>query len=188
MASNAIGAVVTVVVIVLEMTSDTFHVEFVVKRIVAVTVIASQLDVTSFQYEVGIACMIEARVSPRDRVVAIVTLSSAAAFVSIVICMAVEAGIRYVREGVGLVTVEARALQMLSDQWVVGRVMVERYVRPVGFIVTIRTLCADTFLVNVVFKMASNALTRGIAMFVGRLMTIFAFRLYVLTEQIHICK
>jgi len=47
MASSTVGAVVAVVVVILEVATDTSHVHFVGKRIFAVTVVASQLSVAA---------------------------------------------------------------------------------------------------------------------------------------------
>ena len=47
MATCAIGTVMTIVVIILEVATDTSHVHFIGKRIFAVTVVASQLSVAA---------------------------------------------------------------------------------------------------------------------------------------------
>lgn len=59
MASSAVGTVVTAVVIIFEVATDTIHVHFIGKRIFAVTVVASQLSVTAPECEIGITLMVE---------------------------------------------------------------------------------------------------------------------------------
>jgi hypothetical protein len=62
MATTAIGAVMSIVVIVFQVTTDTFGIQLIGERIRAVAIIASQQGVTPEQLEFGVAGMIETRI------------------------------------------------------------------------------------------------------------------------------
>ena len=112
----AIRTVMTVVVIVFEMATDTPHVHFIGKRIHAVTIITSQLGMAPEQHEVCITGVIEARVGPRSRVVTFLALLSVATLVGVIGSMAAEASFGRVLEDLGLVTVEAGGVRMIANK------------------------------------------------------------------------
>ena len=110
---------VALVVIVFEVATYTFHVHFIRKRILGVTIIASQLSMATKQCEVSIMCVIETRVGPVNRVVTILALLSAAAFVCIVLRVAAEAGFRRVLEDLSHMTIDACGTRVIAHQRIV---------------------------------------------------------------------
>ena len=119
MAAPAVCAVMTVVVIVFQVATDTFRIHFIGKRIRAVTILARQQGVTPQQAKIRIAIVIETRISPVNRVVAIFALLSAATIVCIIGSMAAVAGFRRVLEDLRFVTVKACSIQVITDQGVI---------------------------------------------------------------------
>ena len=64
MARFTFTAVVAIVIIILEMTADAFHLHHIVERILAVTVVAGEHCVLALQREVSIAGVVETCVCP----------------------------------------------------------------------------------------------------------------------------
>ena len=115
----AICAVMTIVVIVFQVATDTFRVHFIGKRIRAVTILARQQGVTPEQRKICIAIVIETRISPGNRIVTIFALLSAAAFVCIIGGMTAVAGFRRVLEDLVFVTVNACNIRVIANQGIV---------------------------------------------------------------------
>ncbi len=120
----------TLVVVVLEMAGDTGDIVFVVEWIFAVAVTAAQFGVPAVQRETCVARMVELRVVPTRRRVAVATFVSAAAIVRIVFGMAVEALRRRRLERLILVATRAFGFRVLADQRKAGRVVIELDVGP----------------------------------------------------------
>lgn len=118
MANRAICAVMTVVVIVFQVATDTCRVHFIGKWIRAVTIITGQQGVTPQQREVCIASMIETGIGPRNRVVAIFAFVTASTFVRVIGGMAVVARTRRILEDLSLVTVKACGVRMIAHKGV----------------------------------------------------------------------
>lgn len=93
---------------------------------------------------------------------------AAASFVRIVGRMTAVAGFRRILKDLGFMAAEALGVRMLADEAETGRFVVKTDIEPVGFGVTIRTFCAEAFLVDVIFQVTGNALAGCIAMpFIG---------------------
>ena len=116
MTTSAVCAVMTVVVIVFQVAADTFRIHFIGKRIRAVTILTRQQGVTPQQAEICVAIVIETRISPCNRIVAIFALLPAATFVCIIGGMAAVAGFRRVLEELRFVTVKACSIRVITNQ------------------------------------------------------------------------
>lgn len=81
MTVRAIGSAVPFMMIIFEVTADAVHLHDVFPRVLAVTVVASQLRMFTFEWKVRVAGVVEARVRPVTRIVAVFALFSAATFV-----------------------------------------------------------------------------------------------------------
>jgi hypothetical protein len=64
MATLTLGPVMTIVVVVLEMTANTTHIHHVIERVFAVAVAATKFRVPTLKRKVGVAAMVETRVCP----------------------------------------------------------------------------------------------------------------------------
>ena len=120
MATPAISAVMTIVIIVFQVAADTFRVHFIGKRIRAVTILTRQQGVTPQQGKICIAIVIETGICPCNRIVAIFALLPAATFVCIIGGMAAVAGLRRVLEDLRFVTVKAGSIRVLTNQGIAG--------------------------------------------------------------------
>lgn len=118
-AVTAFRSVVPFMLVVFKVTTDAGHIHFVAKRIVAVTVITSELCMMAFKRKVGISRVVEAGVGPRCRVVAILALVPAAPIMMIIFRMAVVARIWCACEFFNAVAVFARRFGMTTDQFVI---------------------------------------------------------------------
>lgn len=119
-----------VVIVILAMAGDAGHVELVGERVLAVAALATLLGVLAVEHEIRIAIVIEARIVPAPRAVAVAAFIAAAAIVRIVFCMTVVAFRRRVPERVIGVAVEACRFLVLADQRVPGCIVVELDVQP----------------------------------------------------------
>ena len=108
MAALTTGSVMTVVVVVLEMTANTTHIHHVIERVFAVAVAATKFRVPTLKRKVGVAAMVETRVCPRTRVMAGLALLSTSAFVDIVFRVTAKAGRRCIL--MRLISVAGQAL------------------------------------------------------------------------------
>ena len=81
MTVRAIGSAAPFMMIIFEVTSDAVYLHDVVPRVLAVTVVAGQLRMFTFEWKVRVAGMVETRVRPLARIVAVFALFSAATFV-----------------------------------------------------------------------------------------------------------
>lgn len=83
---------VTFVVVIFLMAADALRVEPIGKGVVAVAIAAAQRGVLSIDRKIGIPGMIEARIVPADRRMAVVTLLAAAPVVGIILFMTAKTG------------------------------------------------------------------------------------------------
>ena len=109
------AAEMTVVIVVLDVAGHTTGFELVRERILAVAVAAIELPVAAVQYKQCVARVVEARIVPADRAVAILTLLAALAVMDVVIGVAARTRRWCVLEGLVFVTAETRGIQMLAD-------------------------------------------------------------------------
>jgi hypothetical protein len=118
----------------------------------------------------------------------VVTLFTAAAFVKIVVCMATETCILRNRQGLIHVAVGTGDFHMITYQRIVGRVVVEGYLEPIRFIVAIGAFCAEALFVNIVLTMTTDAVTRGITMFVRWFVTVGTLGIDMFAAQLEVGK
>lgn len=107
-AGAAIIAEMTLVIVVFEVATDAGGIEFVRKRVFAVTVATGELSVLAVEYELRVASMVETGVGPAGRRMTVAALLAAAAIMRIVVCVTAETG--RCRILIGLVFVAAAAL------------------------------------------------------------------------------
>lgn len=96
MATFTFAAVVALVIIVLEVAIHALLLHDIVKRIFAMTVVATQFGVPAIEWKVGIACVIKTRIVPRAGVMAGFALLAAATLVRIVLGVTSETGHRHI--------------------------------------------------------------------------------------------
>lgn len=118
------------------------------------TVAARKGCVLAFEREVRIASVIKARVVPVGRVVAGFAVLTAAAVVRVVVGVTSITGRRRVLVGGVGVAVKTRGFDMLADQRVVGRIVIERRVNPLSSLVTILASVSECRAMDIVVLMA----------------------------------
>ena len=151
MTATAIGTVMAIMVVIFEVATDTSHIHFIGKRIRGVTIIASQLGVTTQKREISIARVIKTRIVPVRRVVAVLALFAAASIVRIIVGVTTKAVLRRVLEDLGFVAAQAICVGVFADQGIICGVVIELYFEPVSFVMAVRTFRPETVLVYVVF-------------------------------------
>jgi len=127
--------------------------------------------------------MIETRIGPASRRVAVAAFLATAAFVMIVFSVTAEAGRRRVLECLVLVASTALGLHVLADQRILGCVVIKFHVQPRCRRMAIATLGTHRFTMDVVRLMAGEAFGLRLAMLCARFMAIGTRRLDVLAEQ-----
>jgi len=184
MAGLALSAIVALVLIVLEVASATFrlHVVDIVERVLAVTVATAQLRVSTLEWKIGVAGVVEARVRPRAGVVTVVALIAAATFVRVVFGMTADTGRRRILMRRVFVAVRALRLTMCADQREVCCVVVKFRVGPVSRIVTVGAFGTEIAFVNIIIGVAAGAITGRIAMFVGGVVAVRAYNIDVFAQ------
>lgn len=126
-AAFAIDAIMSVI---FEVTRDAVGRHRVAEWIVGVAVAAGQQSVPAQQGEVGVTGVIETRVFPARRAVAISAVIATAAFMRIVFGMASETVDRCTNECLVLVTAITRRLGVMTHERPAGRVVVEISIFP----------------------------------------------------------
>jgi len=158
MTGAAIVAEVTVVTVVFAVATHTRDVEFIRKRVFAVTVVTDEFAVPAVECELSVAGVIETGIGPTDRRMAVITFLAAATFMDVVFGVAAVAGSCSVQKCLVFVAAATLDVDMIADQWIVRRVMVEFHVRPSGWRMTIAAFGTECFFVDVVRLMAVIAL------------------------------
>ena len=131
-AALAFAAVMLLMRIVLAVTSIATRIQLVVERGVRMAVSALQFCVFVPQWKISIAKVIEARIVPVARIVAALTILSAAAVMGIIGFMTPVASRRCADKCVISVTVEACRILVFTEQCVVCRVVIEARDAPFG--------------------------------------------------------
>lgn len=170
MAGRAISPVVAIVMVILKMTADAFHVHRIdiIKWVFTMAITAGQHRVLALERKVGVAGMVETRISPRAGVVTGLALLSAATVVTVIPGVAAEAGhwcipVRWV-----VVAVRTFRFTMFADQGKIGRIVIKPRVTPVTRIVTIHASSSQVAFMSVIFEVAIDAIAgRGAALPVG---------------------
>jgi len=126
-------------------------------------VVAAQLAVVAVKCELRISCVIETRVVPSSRPVAVLAFFAALTIVRVVFRVAAVTCRRCVLERLIFVASKALRVPVQTDQREVRHVMIEFDVEPAGGRVTIATFGSHGFIVNIIFNVARVALGLGIA-------------------------
>ena len=148
----------TVVIIVLEVARDARDIHLVVERILAVAVAAGQLRMPSIPGETRVARVIELRIFPAGRRVAVAAILSAAPVMGVVLGVAVETGGRRCLECLILVATRALGFCVLADQREAGRVVIELDVGPGDRRMAVGALRTHRDAMNIVRFVAGKAL------------------------------
>jgi hypothetical protein len=179
MAGTADVAVMPAMFVIFHVTEHAGHVHFILPRIFRVAVNADQFRVRALEYKIGIASMIEAGVVPVCGVVTGLALLTAATVMRVILGVTSVACGRRILIGFVLVAVETSGFLMLSDERIVGRVVIEGCVFPLSGLVTVAALRAECFFVHIVVAVTIIAGARRIPMQNIRDMTIPARRILV---------
>lgn len=118
------------VIIVFAVAGDAGHIELIGERVLAVAAVAALLGMLAVEHEIRIPVVIEARIVPAARAVAVTARIATAAIMCIVLRMTVIALGRCTLERVISMAVEARGFLVLADQGVSGGFVVELDVEP----------------------------------------------------------
>ena len=183
MAGFAALAEMPFVIVVFEMTRDAGHLEFVRERVFTMATVAVLLRMLAVEYEIRIPIVIEARIVPATRAVAVAALIAATTIVCIVFRVTVVALRRGVLKRVVGMAVETCRLLVLADQRVVGRVVVELDVEPLRGRMTVAARRSQCFSVRVVVFMTGIAVAGSVAMFLVRSMARGAFGFGMFAKQ-----
>ena len=183
MAGLAGGPEVTVMVVVFEVTGDAGDVQVIGERVLAMTVATALLGVFSIERKVRIARMIEFRVVPAGRRVAIAALLSAATVVGVVFGVAIEARGRRGLEGLVFVATGAFRLCVFADQRETGSFMVEFDVGPGDGRMAVGALRTHGVAMHVVGLVAGKAVRGRIAMLAACLVAFDTLGFSVFSEQ-----
>jgi len=148
-----------------------------------VAVAAIELPVAAVQYKPRVARVVEARIVPANRAMAILTLLAALAVMDVVIGVAARTRRWCVLEGLVFVTAETRGIQMLADQRKAGRVMIIFNVEPAGWRMAIAALGSQVVLMHVIGLMTAVAVLRRFPIFYVRFVALIALRICMRAEQ-----
>ena len=176
-------AEVTFVIVILEVTGNAGRLQLVGEWILAVTIVASNFRVPSGQQKVRVSCVIEGRIEPVGGLMAVAALGAAAAIMRVVIGMTVVAGCGRLQECLIFVTVQTCRCQVFAEQWVAGAAVIEFDIEPAAWRMTVGTLGAHGFAVNVVLFVTRKTRRRRIPVLVFSLVTVRTLRLHVLPVQ-----
>ena len=135
------------------------------------------------QHKPRVARVVEARLAPADRAVAILTLLAALALVDVVIGVAARTRRRCVLKSLIFVTTQASGIEMLADQCKAGRVMIIFNVEPAGRRMAIAALGAKVVLMHVIGFVTAMAVLRRFAVSQVRLVALIALRICMRAEQ-----
>ena len=146
-------------------------------------VAAGEFRMMAFEREVRVACMVEARIFPAGRIVAIAALLAALAVMCIVLRMAAVTRRRRVLEGLVRMAVETARLQVFADERIARVGVIKFHVLPTRRRMAIAACRAERTLVHVIVGMAVGTGIGRIAEFDAGLVTRFASRLRMLAQQ-----
>ena len=163
-------------------------VHFVLERVLGVAVTASQFCVAAEQIKIRVAGMVKARIVPVARVMTVSALVAAAAVVRIIFSVAIETLRRRIRESAVFMAVETSGFEVFSEQWVVGRRMIEFGLQPFCWLMAIDAVRAHSVLVGFVFFVAVNARRGRLPVLQIGLVAIFAVSIFVRSQQFEIGK
>lgn len=183
MAGFAHRTKMTIMVVFLEVTRDAGCFQRVGKRVLTVTIGASELCMPAIQRELGVPVMIETRVEPVRRSVAILAIPPTAAVVSIILLVTSEAGGRGQGERVVRMAIQAGDLPVLAEQRVAGSVVIEFDLLPIGGRMAVRTGFTKIAFVHVIVSVAIKALVRCFPKFLTAVMTARTFHVGMLSLE-----
>ena len=150
MAGFALVAEVTVVVVIFKMAGNARATQAVTERILAVSVTACEQSMFAGQLEGRVTGVVKRGILPSSRLVTVLTLFPAAPGVGVIARMASITGCWCFGEGLVGVAVEAACRLMFSDQLKVRRIVVEEYFRPPAGCMTVATIGAHRFAMDIV--------------------------------------
>ena len=176
------------VYVIIEMTGNAGAIHLIGKRIFAMAVVAGQFTMTALKRELSISAVIKARIVPVDRAMAIAAFVSASTVMGIVCFVAGVTICRRAQIGGIFMAIQTIGLDMMTDQWIVGNIVIEFGVLPTGGVMAVHAGRTKAVLMHVIFLMTVNAGAGCITMFVGRLVAVNTKRVKVFTQQIKISK
>ena len=179
---------VSFMIVILEMAGNACAIHLISERILAMAVHAGQLTVTTLEREFRIAAVVKTRIVPSDRIVAVATFIAASAFMRIVILMTGVTISRGAEISRIFVAIETGGFDVNTNQWKIGRIMVETRVLPIGRDMTVDASCTKTLLMNVIFPMAVDAGTASVTMLVGGFVAVNAKRFEMFAIEFEIGK
>lgn len=144
---------------------------------------ASQFAMSTIENETRVPGVIETRVSPGCRVVAVFALFAATAIMNVIVGVAADTGRWRILKRLIHMTVTAGRFQMAANQGVISRIVVEFDVLPFGWRMAIDTGFTHESLVRILLEVAGNTGIRRVAMFRVRFMTVCARSVQVTTGQ-----
>ena len=162
MAGIAPVAKMTVMLIVVFVTGDAGRVQGIGKWVVAVTIGAGQISMSALQRKSRVTGMVETRVFPARRAVAVFALPATPPIVRVVLRMTAIARRRRVLKTVVLVAIEAARFVMMTNERKTRRVMIKLDVRPPCWRVAVSAFGAEAAAVRVVFRVAILTGMRGV--------------------------
>ena len=162
-AAIAFLAIVAFMTVIFEVTVNAFRSHLVLEWVFRMAIVTSQQRMFSLEWKVRVSRMIETRVMPIRRVMAVLAFLSTAAVVCIVALVATEAGSWRVLIGFVHVAVETIGFVVLADQWVACRIMIETRVLPLGRRVAFGTSLTQEVLVDIIVFVTVDAFARCFA-------------------------
>ena len=171
------------VVVVFKMTIDALHRQLIGERVVTMTGLAFLLRMFVLEQKACITIVIEARVVPAQRAMAVAALVAAAAVMCVILGMKAVTGRGRIRKRVVGMTVKTRRPLVFTNQRIPRRVVIELDLQPVVRGMTISALCAKRSGVRVVIFVTGKAVPGRVAMSLLGLMAIIALIVRVLAEQ-----
>lgn len=186
MAVIALLTEMALMIVFLEVTRNAGDFQRVRERILAMTIITSKTHMAAVQRKLGVTVMIETRVVPIRRIVAIFAVFSASSVVGIILLVASEAGRRRQSESVVRMAIQTSDFLVLAEQRVIGRVVVEFDLLPISRRMAVSTCLTKVALVHIIVTVAINAQTGRLAEFLAVFVAVRAFHVDMLAIEMKV--
>ena len=161
-------------VVVFQVAAGTSSIELVRERILAMAIATGQVRMAASQRKPCVTCMIEARIAPSGRRMAIAALLAATSVMGVIFGMAAVAGGPRVPESLVRVAGSAFSVEVVANEREPRGVMIKLDVQPAAWRVAVAALRPHRLAMHIVWLMTGEAVRRCFSTFLFRFVTIIA--------------